>query len=91
MEEALAFAFERNGEATEGAATRGCLPTPWMAPRWPHFGQQEIATVQTTAIDQALGLIRLTTLLAHASGAWISSGWPVCPVSETATLGWGLR
>ena len=26
----------------------------------------------------------LTTLLAHASGEWISSDWPVCPISETA-------
>ena len=49
------------------------------------LGQQEIATVQTTAIDQDTGQIRLTTLLAHASGEWISSDWPVCPVSETAT------
>jgi hypothetical protein len=49
------------------------------------LGQQEIATVQTTAIDQDSGQIRLTTLLAHASGEWISSDWPVCPVSETAT------
>src|SRR6202051_2122461 len=48
------------------------------------LGQQEIATVQTTAIDQATGQIRLTTLLAHASGEWISSDWPVCPVRETA-------
>ena len=48
------------------------------------LGQHEIATVQTTAIDQASGQIRLTTLLAHASGEWISSDWPVCPVSETA-------
>lgn len=48
------------------------------------LGQYEIATVQTTAIDQASGQIRLTTLLAHASGEWISSDWPVCPVSETA-------
>ncbi len=47
------------------------------------LGQHEIATVQTTAIDQASGQIRLTTLLAHASGEWISSDWPVCPVSET--------
>ena len=47
-------------------------------------GQHEIATVQTTAIDQASGQIRLTTLLAHASGEWISSDWPVCPISETA-------
>ena len=49
------------------------------------LGQHEIATVQTTAIDQASGLINLTTLLAHTSGEWISSDWPVCPVSETAS------
>jgi ERF superfamily len=49
------------------------------------LGQYEIATVQTTAIDQGSGQIRLTTLLAHASGEWISSDWPVCPVSETAS------
>jgi hypothetical protein len=46
------------------------------------LGQHEIATVQTTAIDQNSGQIRLTTLLAHASGEWISSDWPVCPISE---------
>jgi hypothetical protein len=49
-----------------------------------HLGQHEIATVQTTAIDPASGQIHLTTLLAHASGEWISSDWPVCPVSETS-------
>jgi ERF superfamily len=49
------------------------------------LGKHEIATVQTTAIDQDTGQIRLTTLLAHASGEWISSDWPVCPVSEAAT------
>jgi hypothetical protein len=48
------------------------------------LGQHEIATVQTTAIDQETGQIRLTTLLAHASGEWISSDWPVCSSSETA-------
>src|SRR5580700_9975778 len=47
------------------------------------LGRHEVATVQTTAIDDA-GLIRLTTLLAHSSGEWVSSDWPVCPVSETA-------
>jgi ERF superfamily len=40
--------------------------------------------VQTTAIDQVAGLIRLTTTLAHSSGEWISSDWPVCSVAETA-------
>jgi hypothetical protein len=48
------------------------------------LGQHEIATIQTTAIDQDSGQIRLTTLLAHASGEWISSDWPVCAVSEMA-------
>jgi ERF superfamily protein len=48
------------------------------------LGQHEIATVQTTAIDDDHGLIRLTTTLVHASGEWVSSDWPVCPVSETA-------
>jgi hypothetical protein len=48
------------------------------------LGQHEIATIQTTAIDQDSGQIRLTTLLAHASGEWISSDWPVCAISEIA-------
>jgi len=48
------------------------------------LGQHEIATVQTTAIDQAAGIVNLTTVLAHSSGEWIASDWPVCPVSETA-------
>jgi hypothetical protein len=48
------------------------------------LGRHEIATVQTTSIDDAAGLIRLTTTLAHSSGEWVSSDWPVCPVSETA-------
>jgi ERF superfamily len=49
------------------------------------LGQHEIATVQTTAVDQASGIINLTTVLAHSSGEWIASDWPVCTVSETAT------
>src|ERR1700723_1611930 len=48
------------------------------------LGQHEIATVQTTSIDQGVGIINLTTVLAHASGEWIASEWPVCAVSETA-------
>ena len=51
----------------------------------PALGKHEIATVQTTAIDSEAGLLRLTTVLAHSSGEWISSEWPVCPVSETAS------
>jgi hypothetical protein len=48
------------------------------------LGQHEIATVQATAIDGESGLIRLTTTFVRASGEWVSSDWPVCPVSETA-------
>jgi hypothetical protein len=48
------------------------------------LSQHEIATIQTTTIDQDFGQIRLTTLLAHASGEWISSDWPVCAISEMA-------
>ena len=48
------------------------------------LGQHEIATVQTTATDPATGMVNLTTMLAHASGEWISSDWPVCPAAETA-------
>jgi hypothetical protein len=47
--------------------------------------QHEIATVQTTALDHAAGIINLTTVLAHSSGEWIASDWPVCSISETAT------
>jgi hypothetical protein len=43
------------------------------------LGQHEIATVQTTAVDQAGGLV------VHASGEWIASGWPVCPISDLAS------
>jgi hypothetical protein len=48
------------------------------------LGQHEIATMQTTAIDQATRMVNLTTMLAHSSGEWIASDWPVCPVAETA-------
>ena len=46
------------------------------------LGQHEIATL--TAIDQTVGMLNLTTTLAHASGEWIASDWPVCPIAETA-------
>ncbi len=47
------------------------------------LGRHELATVQTTSIGDD-GLIRLTTLLAHSSGEWISSEFPVCPIAETS-------
>ena len=48
------------------------------------LGQHEIATLQTTAIDKQTGVVNLSTILAHASGEWIASHWPVCAVAETA-------
>jgi ERF superfamily len=49
------------------------------------LGRHEIATIQTTAIDQDAGLLRLTTVLAHSSGEWISSEWPVCAIADIAS------
>jgi hypothetical protein len=49
------------------------------------LGQHEIAIIQTTAIDKETGLLRLTTVLAHSSGEWISSEWPVCPITDVAS------
>jgi ERF superfamily len=49
------------------------------------LSQHEIATVQTTSIDATAGIVRLSTVLAHASGEWIASDWPVCAITDTAT------
>ena len=49
------------------------------------LGRHEIATVQTTAVDETGEFVNLTTLLAHSSGEWISSDWPVCLLDEMAS------
>ena len=49
------------------------------------LGRHEIATIQATGIDKDAGLLRLTTVLAHSSGEWISSEWPVCQISDIAS------
>jgi hypothetical protein len=46
------------------------------------LGEQGIATLQTTTIDQDIQSVTLTTMLAHASGEWIASDWPVCTLSD---------
>ena len=48
------------------------------------LSEHEIAVIQTTAIDQAARMLNLTTLLAHSSGEWIASYWPVCALAEIA-------
>jgi hypothetical protein len=50
------------------------------------LGQHEIATVQTTAIDHATNLIRLTTTLLHASGEWAAPS-----ARRQRPTGWGRR
>jgi hypothetical protein len=50
------------------------------------LGRHEIATVQVTEIDKEAGLLRLTTVLAHSSGEWISSEWPVCQITDIASV-----
>src|SRR5246500_5086610 len=49
------------------------------------LGRYEIATIQTTTIDKDARLLRLTTVLAHSSGEWISSEWPVCQITDIAS------
>jgi ERF superfamily protein/uncharacterized protein DUF968 len=49
------------------------------------LSKQEVATIQSTRVEPATGLIHLTTLLAHSSGEWISSDWPVCTSRDTET------
>jgi hypothetical protein len=48
------------------------------------LSQHEIASIQTTALDMEARLVNLTTMLAHASGEWIASDWPVCPIADLA-------
>ena len=49
------------------------------------LGGHDIATIQTTAIDKEAGLVRLTTTLAHSSGEWLCSDWPVCMIADIAS------
>jgi hypothetical protein len=53
------------------------------------LGRQEIAVIQSTAIDQAAGIVRLTTTLAHASGEWLASDARL-PTWQART-GWAHR
>jgi ERF superfamily len=46
------------------------------------LSEHEIAVIQTTALDPTSRILNLTTTLAHASGQWIASQWPVCPLAD---------
>jgi hypothetical protein len=47
------------------------------------LGREEIAIIQATRTEQGTGQMCLRTLLAHASGEWISSDFPVGVNSKT--------
>src|SRR6202045_4945132 len=49
------------------------------------LSEHEIAVIQTTALDPASRILNLTPMLAHASGEWIASQWPVCPLADIAS------
>src|SRR6516165_11285027 len=67
------------------------VPSALISRRWRAAMQRSsesigtIATAQTTSIDESAGIVRLSTVLAHASGEWIASDWPVCAIAETPT------
>src|SRR6516225_1766752 len=46
------------------------------------LSEHEIAIVQTTAVDQGSRVLTLTTLLAHSSGEWIASYWPIAEIAN---------
>jgi ERF superfamily len=48
------------------------------------LSEHDLAVIQTTAVDQSSRVLTLTTMLAHSSGEWIASYWPVCSVAEFA-------
>src|ERR1700738_3803210 len=49
------------------------------------LGEHEIAVIQATALDPASRILNLTTTLAHSSGQWVASQWPVCPLADIAS------
>ena len=84
-EKSLTATIRRDGSRGPGQTFRYAPLSSGLEIVRKTLGQHEIATVQMTAIDQGAGIINLTTVLAHSSGEWIASDWPVCAISETAT------
>ena len=84
-EKSLVATIRPNGPAGEERSFRYAPLSSGLDIVRKTLGQHEIATVQTTAIDHTAGIVNLTTVLAHSSGEWISSDWPVCTITEIAT------
>jgi hypothetical protein len=74
---------DRRGEGTERSFRYATLASGLDLVR-KVLGQHEIAVLQTTALDETTRTVRLNTVLAHSSGEWIASDWPVCPMSDMA-------
>jgi len=75
---------DRRGEGTERIFRYATLASGLDLVR-KALGQHEIAVMQTTAMDEPTRTVRLNTVLAHSSGEWIASDWPVCPMSDMAS------
>src|SRR4051812_42704038 len=75
---------DRRGEGTERSFRYATLASGLDLVR-KALGQHEIAVVQATAMDEPTKTVRLNTVLAHSSGEWIASDWPVCPMSDMAS------
>src|SRR5437762_6634372 len=75
---------DRRGQGTERSFRYATLASGLDLVR-KALGQHEIAVVQTTAMDEPTRTVRLNTILAHSSGEWIASDWPVCPMSDMAS------
>src|SRR3954469_6904814 len=75
---------DRRGQGTERSFRYAPLSAGLELAR-KALGQHEIALVQTTEIDEASRTVRLNSVLAHSSGEWIASDWPVCPMSDMAS------
>ena len=75
---------DRRGQGTERSFRYAPLSAGLELAR-KALGQHEIALVQTTAIDEASRTVRLNSVLAHSSGEWIASDWPVCPMSDMSS------
>jgi hypothetical protein len=75
---------DRRGDGTERSFRYATLASGLDLVR-KALGQHEIAVLQTTAMDEPSGTVRLNTVLAHSSGEWIASDWPVCPMSDMAS------
>ena len=84
-EKSLAATIESDGPSGAGKSFRYAPLSCGLEIVRKTLGQHEIATLQTTAIDQTAGVVNLTTVLAHSSGEWIASDWPVCAIGDTAT------